>query len=105
MFDNEEQTVRGGVQNVSPLPTNPPSCATEFDFKLFGQPGMATPFTDGWARLKFAAPATVTGQVRLPADNRNFSAANPRRGVPVIGTYMTRGTAGDLTWAYAPSHR
>jgi len=105
MFDNEEQTVRGGVQNISPLPTNQPSCATEMDFKLFGQSGMVTPYSEGWARMKFSAPATVTGQVRTPADNRNFSATNPRRGLPVIGTYMTRGLAGDLTWAYAPSHR
>ena len=103
MFDNTEQTVVGGRINISPLPTNQPSCATEMDFKLFGQAGMLTPFSSGWARIRFSAPETVESQILNPADNRNFRAGTPRSGVPVIATYMIKGATGDLTWAYAAS--
>lgn len=102
MFDTTEQTVVGGRTNISPLPTNPPSCSTEMDFKLFGQPGLVTPFSSGWARLKFAAPQSVASQTNA-ADNRNFKVGTARSGVPVIATYMIRGVSGDLTWAYAAS--
>lgn len=105
MFDTTEQTVVGGRTNISPLPTNLPSCASEMDFKLFGQPGLVTPFSNGWARLKFSAPQNVLAQGNDPTnpDNRNFKVGAPRSGVPVIATYMIRAASGDLTWAYAAS--
>jgi hypothetical protein len=103
MFDTTEQTVVGGRNNLSPLPTNPPSCATEMDFKLFGQKGMETPFTSGWARISFSNPEPVDAQVVVPADTRNVRNGNARSGVPVIATYMTRIANGDLTWNYAAS--
>lgn len=105
MFDTTEQTVVGGRINISPLPTNQPSCATEMDFKVFGQSGMQTPFSSGWARVRFSAPEIVDAQANDPAhpDNRNFRVGTPRSGVPVIATYMIRAAGGDLTWNYAAS--
>lgn len=103
MFDMEEQTIRGGVTNVSPLPTNPPACVNEFDFKVFGQPGLSTGnFNTGWARMKYRDARVAVGQVGAPADNTNVG----RSGVPGIVTYMNIDTmTKKFTWSYAASAR
>ena len=103
MYDMEEQTIKGGVVNVSPLPSNPPACVNEFDFKLFGQPGLSTgTFNTGWARIKYRDPRIAVAQVGTPADSSNVG----RSGVPGIVTYMSIDTAAKkFTWSYAASRR
>jgi hypothetical protein len=96
-YDTEEQT-RQSIR-LSP-PTGRPNCATEFDFKLFGV-NEATTFQEGWARFTFSGAQVAVGQARTPADSRNTG----RAGLPVVSTYMIRGSSGDLTWAYSPSTR
>jgi hypothetical protein len=96
-YDTEEQT-RQSIR-LSP-PTGRPNCATEFDFKLFGV-SEATTFQEGWARFTFSGAQVAAAQTRVVADSRNTG----RAGIPVISTYMIRGGAGDLTWAYSPSSR
>jgi len=103
IFDTTEQTIIGGRINVSPLPSNPPACVNEFDFKVFGQAGLLTgTFSDGWARVKFNNPTAAVAQTRTPADSTNAG----RVGVPVIATYLTRNaTTKSFTWSYAASTR
>ena len=103
VFDTTEQTIVGGRVNVSPLPSNPPACVNEFDFKLFGAAGLRTgSFTDGWARLKFNNAASAMAQTRNVSDSTNVG----RIGLPVLATYMTRNAASkSFTWSYAASAR
>lgn len=103
VFDTTEQTIVGGRTNVSPMPSNPPACVNEFDFKLFGGTGLKTgTFVDGWARIKFNNAVPAQAQSRNVVDSTNVG----RSGVPVIATYMTRNEVNkSFTWTYAASAR
>ena len=102
VFDNSENTIRGGVINVSPLPTNPPTCLDEFQWLVFGSQIKTGSFTEGWARVKFQNPTAAVAQVVAPADSTNVG----RSGVPAIATSMLKDAiAGKFTWTYATSTR
>lgn len=84
VFDNSENTIVGNIFNISPLPTAPQTCVSEFQYLLFGANIATGTFKEGWASISFSNPTAAVAQT-----SSNQSTNVGRVGVPAIVTHMT----------------